>query len=137
MKGDKRHFTGQLPAFVIALFWSKWLLEESTTGKRKWTKGGPLRFFFMRTPRFYQDSPGDVYVIPHLQKKARWGIFLYWPFGLNVWAFWKMQKNDEPTGGGYVPNSEEGIYFRLPGYRWDKDLGMITTGGRVPGGHWD
>lgn len=140
MKGDKRHFTGKLPSGTLGIFWTDWLLEESTTGKRKWTelKGWDrLVVLFFRTPRFYRDSPGDVWVVPHLQKKSRWGIFLYnglWP---NAWAWWRMQKNDEPTGGVYRPNSEFGLYVRFPGFRWDKDLGMISTGGRAPGTHWD
>ena len=73
-------------------------------------------------------------VIPHLQKYSHFGFMLHWPFGFHFWLFWKLQERDEM--GGWIPGTEQGIYFRLPGYRWDIDLGMIRTGGFF-GGHWD
>ena len=36
----------------------------------------------------------------------------------------------------WKPGTEQGIYFRTPGWRWDTDLGMIRTNGYA-GLRWD
>lgn len=77
-------------------------------------------------------------VMTHLQKKMKWGIFIttgWKSWGVHFWFHWHMQEFHGENA--YTPNSERGIYFRLPGYRWDIEEGMIFTGGRVPGAHWD
>lgn len=57
-----------------------------------------------------------------------------WPFCVHVWFFWKKQEQDEQ--GNWKPGTEQGIYARTPGWRWDIDLGMKWTWGYL-GGHWD
>lgn len=74
-------------------------------------------------------------ILTHLQKYSRFGFMFTWPFCLHFWLFWKLQEVDK--NGDFIPGTEQGIYFRTPGWRWDQDLGMIKTGGRIPGLHWD
>ncbi len=71
-------------------------------------------------------------ILTHLQKHSHFGFMITWPFCFHFWLFWKLQDWDE----GWVPGSEQGIYFRTPGYRWDADLGMKFTRGYF-GLHWD
>lgn len=72
-------------------------------------------------------------ILTHLQKFSYFGIMITWPFCFHFWLFWKKQAMDK---NGWLPGTEQGIYFRTPGYRWDADLGMKWTWGYV-GGHWD
>lgn len=72
-------------------------------------------------------------VFTHLQKKSRCGFLLTWPFCFHVWFFWRKQKQNKK---GWRPGTEQGIYGRTPGWRYDYDLGMIRTNGYL-GGHWD
>lgn len=76
----------------------------------------------------------DKVILTHLQKYSRFGFMLTWPFCFHFWFFWKLQEGDDTYG--WKPASEQGIYFRTPGWRWDKDLGMIPTRGYF-GLHWD
>lgn len=76
----------------------------------------------------------DFGVLTHLQKYSPFGLMLTWPFCFHFWLFWKKQQFD--GGGNWLPGTEQGIYFRTPGWRWDADLGMIWTWGYF-GLHWD
>lgn len=76
---------------------------------------------------------GGRVIITHLQKYSHFGFMVTWPFCFHFWLFWRLQAREE---GHWVPGSEQGIYFRTPGYRWDIDLGMKWTWGYI-GGHWD
>jgi len=76
-------------------------------------------------------------VVTHLQKYSRCGCLLTWPFGFHVWFLWKRQDSYVVNGEEHwFPGTEQGIYMRTPGYRYDKDLGMKWTWGYV-GTHWD
>lgn len=89
-------------------------------------------FSFITGPVRIETKDGRT-VITHLQKYSHFGFMIHWPFGFHFWLFWKRQFIDD---GIWRPGTEKGIYFRLPGYRWDYDLGMIRTNGYF-GGHWD
>jgi hypothetical protein len=67
-------------------------------------------------------------VLTHLQKYSHFGFMLTWPFCFHFWLFWKLQATD-PWAGNWLPGTEQGIYFRTPGWRWDADLGMKWTWG--------
>ena len=77
-------------------------------------------------------------IVTHLQKFSRFGFLITWPFCFHFWLFWKKQ--EKHTFGfidlGWEPGTEQGIYFRTPGFRWDADLGMKWTWGYF-GLHWD
>lgn len=73
-------------------------------------------------------------VLFHLQKYSRCGFMMTWPFCFHIWFFWKKQEGDDVHG--WVPGTEQGIYMRTPGYRWDTEQGMKWTWGYV-GGNWD
>ncbi len=98
----------RIPKFVISFIW------------------GPIRTEI--------DPVSKVEVLTHLQKLSRFGFIFHWPFGLHIWFFWKKQQIK--ADGSWIPGSEQGVYMRSPGYRWDYDLGMIRTNGYI-GGHWD
>lgn len=101
--------------------------------------------------RFYANifTPASVdnktYFVTHLQKKATFFSLLYDPFIYHFGTFWKTQEYlQNPDGGwGWKSNSERGIYWRTPGWRWqvpdEKSNGTtwIWSGGRVPGAHLD
>ena len=72
-------------------------------------------------------------ILTHLQKYSHFGFMITWPFCFHFWLFWKLQEWGE---GGWIPGTEQGIYFRTPGWRWDIELGMKGTWGYF-GGHWD
>jgi hypothetical protein len=74
-------------------------------------------------------------ILTHLQKYSHFGFMFTWPFCFHFWLFWKLQEGSEAKG--WKEGTEQGIYFRTPGWRWDKELGMKPTGGRIPGTHWD
>lgn len=91
--------------------------------------------FIWGTPRL---SEG---VLSHLQKFSPFGFMMTWPFCFHVWIFWKMQEYYIENQYGqpvtiFKPGTEKGFYFRTPGYRWDRDLGMKWTWGYF-GMHWD
>ena len=72
-------------------------------------------------------------ILTHLQKFSHFGFMLTWPFCFHFWLMWRLQLQDtnpeslNPTG--WIPGSEQGIYFRTPGWRFDYDLGMKFTWG--------
>ncbi len=72
-------------------------------------------------------------ILTHLQKYSRCGFMVTWPFCFHIWFLWRKQDIDFGT---WIPGTEQGIYFRTPGWRWDWDLGMIRTNGYL-GTHWD
>jgi hypothetical protein len=73
-------------------------------------------------------------ILTHLQKYSHFGFMITWPFCFHFWLFWNLQYGDDFNG--WYPGTEQGIYFRTPGFRWDADLGMKWTWGYI-GGHWD
>lgn len=84
---------------------------------------------------------GKMFCVSHLQKKATYFSLLYSPFIFHWGKFWKLQDKDQD--GNDIPGSEQGIYWRTPGWRWQvPDLvsmgtPWILSGGRVPGTHLD
>jgi hypothetical protein len=101
---------------------------------------GPIFFFLFMIGQVRLESNGAM---THLQKYSPAGIYITYPFCFHAWVFWRKQTflNGEPNGGyehwyGWVPGTEQGIYFRTPGFRYDTDLGMKWTWGYL-GTHWD
>lgn len=66
-------------------------------------------------------------ILTHLQKYSHFWIMVTWPFCFHFGLMWKLQEMD--WHNGWVPGSEQGIYFRTPGFRWDAELGMKWTNG--------
>jgi len=130
------------PEKVYALMWGHTLRREfSDKGGNYWEPlDEPGLFIYWGVPavNWIEQRPT---VFTHLQKKMRFGIFMTTgpnSWGFHFWFHWHMQEFPDPADPDkYIPNSEDGIYFRLPGHRWDLEEGMIKTGGRVPGAHWD
>jgi len=85
---------------------------------------GPIRF----------EVSQDQNILTHLQKYSRFGFMFTWPFCFHFWLFWKLQDGSDIDG--WQPGTEQGIYCRTPGYRWDAELGMKKTWGYL-GLHWD
>lgn len=81
------------------------------------------------------ETKDDRKILTHLQKYSHFGFMVTWPFCFHFWLFWKLQKKD-PWGEFWHPGTEQGIYFRTCGWRWDIDLGMKWTWGYA-GLHWD
>jgi len=135
------------PKKVYALMYGDFLRFEKINGTgSEWDEKAHSFWLLWNTPATVIrsiDSGGklNIAVITHLQKRMKWGIFMTTgpkSWGLHFWFHWHMQEFPDPQDPDfYNPNSERGIYFRLPGYRWDLEEGMIWTGGRVPGAHWD
>jgi len=75
-------------------------------------------------------------ILTHLQKYSHFGLMLTWPFCFHFWLFWKLQEQNYHNLNPWIPGTEQGIYFRTPGYRYDCDLGYKWTWGYI-GGHWD
>jgi len=73
-------------------------------------------------------------IVTHLQKYSQFGFLMTLPFCFHFWFFWRLQQGSDIDG--WKPGTEQGIYFRTPGYRWDTELGMKTTRGYF-GLHWD
>lgn len=76
-------------------------------------------------------------VLTHLQKYSTCGFLITYPLCFHVWLFWKKQEyevvNEEVR---WKPGTEQGIYMRTPGFRYDKELGMKWTWG-YGGLRWD
>ena len=134
----------RLPGNVYAVMWGSELWWEFINGEGKVAEvrlTGWLKKFWLLFGAQSFCSLTDintVVVMTHLQKKMRWGFYLStgwrsWCF--HFWFHWHMQERG--VDGTYVPNTERGIYFRTPGWRWDLEEGMRFTGGRIPGAHWD
>src|ERR1700693_286808 len=83
---------------------------------------GPIRI----EPRTGWVEDGSK-ILPHLQKYSRFGLMMTWPFCFHFWLFWRLQQGNDISG--WIPGTEQGIYFRTLGYRWDADLGMKWTWG--------
>ncbi len=101
---------------------------------------------FITGPVRTELSPEGRVILTHLQKYSRFGFMLTWPFCFHFWIFWKLQdrrpyvitdKLIADVEMRWVPGTEQGIYFRTPGWRWDAELGMKWTWGYFPSGHWD
>ena len=80
------------------------------------------------------ESSENRTILTHLQKYSHFGFMMTWPFCFHFWLFWNLQETT--SKGGWLPGTEQGLYLRTPGYRWDADLGMKWTWGYL-GGHWD
>lgn len=87
---------------------------------------------FITGPVRVEYTDGCRAILPHLQKHSHFGFMVTWPFCFHFWLFWKLQEFDT----NWRPGTEQGIYFRTPGYRWDAELGMKWTWGYI-GLHWD
>ncbi len=71
-------------------------------------------------------------ILTHLQKYSHFGFMVTWPFCFHFWIMWRLQEyinQLDSCGVRWLPGTEQGIYFRTPGFRWDRDLGMIWTWG--------
>jgi hypothetical protein len=88
---------------------------------------------FIAGPIRVEQSEGRN-ILTHLQKFSHFGFMLTWPLCFHFWLFWRLQRTDGPYG--FVAGSEQGIYFRMPGWRWDIEEGMRPTKGYF-GLHWD
>lgn len=88
---------------------------------------------FITGPIRVEDSNGRT-ILTHLQKYSHFGFMVTDPFCFHFWLFWRLQTDSGRNG--WVPGTEQGIYFRTPGWRWDADLGMKWTWGYI-GGHLD
>ena len=114
----------------------------------KWGKiNGPVRWESLDGDEMYTydndlTSPrilgGKKWGITHLQKKSNKGFLIMKPFIIHAWIFKKLQKKGKD--GNYIPGSEDGWYFRSPGWRWDvagtKGKHWILSKGYI-GKHWD
>jgi hypothetical protein len=80
------------------------------------------------------EKSGERTILTHLQKYSHYGFMVTWPFCFHFWLFWDLQIGDDRLG--WKPGTEEGFYFRTPGWRWDADLGMKWTWGFF-GLNWD
>ncbi len=104
-------------------------------------------FSFITGPIRVETASNGQTILTHLQKHSHFGFMITWPFCFHFWFMWRLQKRIQINGsrdinnpiyysGDWIPGSEQGIYFRTPGWRWDAELGMIFTKGYV-GLHWD
>ena len=89
-------------------------------------------FSFITGPVRVEQSNGRT-ILNHQQRYSHFGWMFTWPFCFHFWIFWKLQEGIE---GNWKPGTEQGIYFRTPGWRWDFELGMKWTCGYF-GLHWD
>lgn len=132
-----------LPGPIFAVMYGESIRCEYVSGEGDLIiQNENKKFWIMtgQTPKCDFYSPTKVVVLTHLQNKCKFGIFFSpWPFQFHFWWHWKLQeyKLDDNNVLMRIPNSERGIYFRLPGWRWDIEEGMKFTGGRIPGAHWD
>jgi hypothetical protein len=109
---------------------------QSLDGSELWlaARAGKLTI-----PPFEQD--GKTWCVSHLQKKATFFSLRYDPFIFHWGKFWTPQK--QTAEGLWLPGSEQGIYWRTPGWRWQmpdaKSEGTpwIWSWGRAPGTHLD
>lgn len=87
------------------------------------------------------EANGLMYCVSHLQKKATYFSLLYDPFIYHYGLFWKLQEQDDK--GGWKPGTEQGVYWRTPGWRWQKPdaksdwTPWIWSWGRFIGTHLD
>lgn len=88
---------------------------------------------------FEQD--GKTWFVSHLQKKAKFFTLLYDPFIYHFGTFWKLQQQD--AEGTWKPGTEQGIYWRTPGWRWQRPDAVsemtpwVFSWGRFIGTHLD
>lgn len=99
---------------------------------------GPSSFKLCMWGKIRLEDDGNI---THLQKYSPLGYLITWPFGFHFWFFWRKQLQRTYDDHGvtkteWVAGTEQGIYFRTPGYRYDKDYGMIWTWGYI-GSRWD
>lgn len=94
----------------------------------------PKAVFSLITGPVRVEKSGDRNILTHLQKYSHFGFMVTWPFCIHFWAMWQLQRGSDEAG--WQPGTEEGIYFRTPGYRWDAELGMKWTWGYF-GLRWD
>ena len=88
--------------------------------------------FITGEPRVELSSESRT-ILTHLQKRSPFGFMVTWPFCFHFWLMWREQLC---TLDGWRPGTEQGLYFRTPGWRWDYELGMKWTWGYI-GLHWD
>jgi len=103
---------------------------ESLKGNNRYSDPS-LKPLILREPIY---EGGETWLYTHLQKRSRMGIYLSWPICFHFWLMWRKQKTD--SNGNWLPGTEQGIYTRTPGYRWDIEEGMKFTRG-YGGLRWD
>lgn len=113
---------------------------ESIDGSELWLPSSYGEMWFQNARPFVH-SDGKTYAISHLQKKATYFSLLYDPFIYHWGKFWHLQ--EQRQDGSWIPGTERGIYWRTPGWRWQKPdansngTPWIFSGGRIPGMHLD
>ena len=113
---------------------------ESLDGSQMY---GPEREGNLRIPPFEMD--GKMWCVSHIQKKAKYFSLTFDPFIYHFGKFWHLQETFIDGNGVeiYKPGTEQGIYFRTPGWRWQRPdqrsnwTPWIWSWGRVPGTHLD
>ena len=80
------------------------------------------------------EKSGSRTILTHIQKYSHFGFMVTWPWCLHFWIFWRLQKGNDNQG--WEPGTEQGIYMRTPGKRWDAEEGMRFTKGYA-GLRWD
>jgi len=113
---------------------------ESLDGTEIWL---PPRMGKLTIQPFQQD--GKWFGVSHLQKKSRHFRLTFSPFSYHFGEFFHLQEfATDPDGVvHWKPGTEKGLYFRLPGWRWQlpdavsEGTPWVWTWGRGPGGHLD
>jgi hypothetical protein len=88
---------------------------------------------------------GKWFGVSHIQKKSKHFRLNFHPFSYHFGEFWKLQEYETLSDGStyWKPGTEKGIYFRLPGWRWQLPDAVsdwtpwVWTWGRAPGMHLD
>lgn len=109
---------------------------ESLDGSEIWL---PKKKGILKIPPFERD--GKTFCVSHIQKKAKMFRLLYDPFIYHFGQFWRLQQQDKE--GNWIPGSEQGIYWRTPGWRFQVPdaksdwTPWIWSWGRFIGTHLD
>jgi len=109
---------------------------ESADGTEMWL---PPQTGKLYIPPFLVE--GKPFGVSHIQRRAKYFNLLYDPYIYHWGRFWRLQEEDE-TGKG-KPGTEQGIYWRTPGWRWQvpdensEGTNWIWSWGRAPGAHLD
>lgn len=139
------------PVVVLGFVWGRLRYEKTIAGvgAADYFDGGGFKpwFLFWRRPfSLFKRGAADPkgWQMTHLQKGSPLGFLVYWPFCFHIWFHWKLQEfeiGEKNASGNYPhhwkPNTEQGIYLRSPGFRWDVNDGYFERTGGYVGSHWD
>lgn len=115
------------PTTVIGLIGGGEARFESIEGNQSFSA---TRWLVRNVKPVKSYADNQTWFLSNLQKKSRFGFLIQKPFCFHFWIMLRPQQQDE--NGGWISESEFGLYWRVG--KWRFDVPGTMRGGQLR--HW-